>query len=318
MDMAAHLHGILPILVTPFHPDGRIDEASLARLVEALIGAGVHGLGFALASEIFKLSEDERDQATRCIVGQAAGRVPVVVNTGANGSDLAVQYSRRAEALGADAVMVMPPAFLAPTPDETLSYFRAISDAITIPIVIQDTPATPVGPALAARIGAECAQARYIKVEGLPLPGRVAEMAAVAGGTLIILGGAAGNFVLEEFRRGSVGTMPGCAQAEEFVALWNLSQAGEWAAAERLFLERVLPLNRLAAGGLGAFYHAHKRLLVRRGLIDDATVRGPTTPLDPATSQELDALLDRLLAQPLATALDESGWESIAPELSLD
>lgn len=316
--MATSLHGIIPILVTPFHADGRIDEGSLMRLVEAVIDTGVHGLGFALASEIFKLSEDERDQVTRCIVGQVAGRVPVVVNTGASGTDLAVRYSQRAEALGADAVMVMPPAVIPPTPDETLSYFQAISDAISIPIVIQDTPSTPVAPALAARIGQACARARFIKVEGLPLPGRVAEMVATTGDTLTVLGGAAGTYVLEEFRRGSVGTMPGCAQAEEFVALWQLSQAGEWAAAERLFMERVLPLNRLAAGGLGDFYHVHKRLLMRRGLIDDATVRGPTTPLEPATSQELDTLIDRLLAWPLTEARDDSIWENVTPETTVD
>ncbi|MCC6628788.1 MAG: hypothetical protein IT340_15460, partial [Chloroflexi bacterium] len=99
---------------------------------------------------------------------------------------------------------------------------------------------------------------------------------------------------------------------------WQLSQAGEWAAAERLFMERVLPLNRLAAGGLGDFYHVHKRLLTRRGLIDDATVRGPTTPLDPATSQELDALIDWLLARDLADARDDTTWENVTPETTVD
>ena len=298
--MTATLTGIIPILVTPFTPSGAIDDDSLRRLIDAQLAAGVHGLGFALGSEIFKLSEAERDHATRVIVAQVAGRVPVVVNTGANGTDLAVLYSRRAEALGADAVMVMPPAFLPPTADETLAYYRALSDAISIPIVIQDTPTTPVAPGLAARIGETCAQARYIKVEGVPLPDRVAQMTAAAGHSLTILGGAGGNYVIEEFRRGSIGTMPGCSQSEEFVAVWQATQADDWAAAERIFMERILPLNRLASGGLGAFYHVHKRLLQRRGLIAHATVREPTTPLDAVTLGELDALLDRLLSEPMA------------------
>jgi 4-hydroxy-tetrahydrodipicolinate synthase len=142
-------------------------------------------------------------------------------------------------------------------------------------------------------------------------------MQAAAGDTLTILGGAAGTYVLEEFRRGSVGTMPGSAQAEEFVALWRLSQGGDWTTAERIFADRIIPLNRLAATGLGAFYHVQKRLLQRRGLIDDATVRGPTTPLDPMTSQELDELIDRLLAEPLAPTELDASWDTAAPDLTV-
>ena len=261
----------------------------------------MHGIGFALGSEIFKLTEAERDRATTIIVEQVAGRLPVVVNTGANGTDLAVFYSRRAQELGADAVMVTPPGFVPPTPDETLAYYRAISDAISIPIVIQDTPTTPVPPALAARIGETCARARYIKVEALPLPDRVAQMVASAGHTLTIIGGAGGNYVLEEFRRGSVGTMPSCSQPEDFVALWDAAQAGNWEAAEAVFMQRILPLNRLAAGGFGAFYHVHKTLAHRRGWLASPTVRPPTTPLDATTSQELDRMVERLLRPAVMT-----------------
>lgn len=296
--MTASLRGIIPILLTPFMPAGQIDEASLRRLVSVQLAAGVHGIGFALGSEIFKLTEAERDHATAVIVEEVAGRLPVVINTGANGTDLAVHYSRRAEALGADAVMVTPPSFVPPTPDETLAYFRAISDSIAIPIVIQDTPTTPVAPPLAARIGETCANARYIKVEALPLPDRVAQMVAVAGHSLTIIGGAGGNYVIEEFRRGSVGSMPSCSQPEDFVAVWEAAQAGDWERAETVFMQRILPLNRLAAGGFGAFYHVHKSLAQRRGWLASATVRAPSTPLDRATQQELERLLERLWPHP--------------------
>jgi 4-hydroxy-tetrahydrodipicolinate synthase len=299
--MAHDLRGVIPILLTPFTPDGQLDEASLRRLVDAQLAAGVHGLGFALGSEIFKLSEAERDQATTIIVEQVAGRVPVVINTGANGTDLAVHYSRRAEALGADAVMVTPPAFVPPTADETLSYFQAISAAITIPIVIQDTATTPVPPALAARIGETCAQARYIKVEAPPLPDRVGHMVATAGHVLTIIGGAGGNYLIEELRRGSVGTMPSCSQPEDFVAVWNAVQAGDWEGAEATFMQRILPLNRVAAGGFGAFYQVHKTLAQRRGWIASPTVRAPATPLDAMTGSELERLIERLI-QPSAAA----------------
>ena len=77
------LHGVVPILITPFDESGGIDEESLVNLIEFNIAAGVHGLGVALGSEIFKLTEGERAQVTRRVVTTAGGRVPVVINTGA-------------------------------------------------------------------------------------------------------------------------------------------------------------------------------------------------------------------------------------------
>ncbi|RYY13906.1 MAG: dihydrodipicolinate synthase family protein, partial [Alphaproteobacteria bacterium] len=83
------LHGVVPILITPFDSEGRIDEESLANLVEFNIRAGVHGLGVALGSEVFKFNEAERAQVTACVIKAANRRVPIVINTGAAGTDLA-------------------------------------------------------------------------------------------------------------------------------------------------------------------------------------------------------------------------------------
>ena len=93
------MRGVYPILSMPFDEKGRIDVEDLQREVEFAIAAGVHGVGIAMASEIVKLSEAERDLAARTVVDQVRGRVRVVVNAGAPGTDLAIQYSRRAEEL---------------------------------------------------------------------------------------------------------------------------------------------------------------------------------------------------------------------------
>ncbi len=97
------LHGIVPILVTPFDEVGRVDAESLRREVEFNIDAGVHGLGIALGSEVYKLADDERDLVVTTVVDQARGRVPVVMNTGALATDIAVRYSQQAEAAGVGA-----------------------------------------------------------------------------------------------------------------------------------------------------------------------------------------------------------------------
>ena len=175
------MQGVFPILVTPFDDKGRIDEESLRALVEFNLDAGVHGLGVAIGSEMFKFNEAERAEVTRIVIDQVRKRVPVVINTGAGGTDLAVFYSRTAEDAGADALMIIPPAFLPAGPDEVVDYYRAISDAVSIPIFLQDIPAAPIPPGLARRIAETAENVRYIKVETLPVTAKVAEMVNAAG-----------------------------------------------------------------------------------------------------------------------------------------
>jgi dihydrodipicolinate synthase/N-acetylneuraminate lyase len=288
------MQGVFPILVTPFDEQARVDEESLRSLVEFNIQAGVHGLGVALGSEVFRLSEAERGLVTRIVVEQARGRVPVVINTGAQGTDLAVHYSRRAEEAGADALMVMPPTFVPCGPEELREYFRAISDAVRIPIFIQDAGNPPVPGSLARQIAAESERVRYMKVECAPPAEKVAEAVAQAGGRLTIFGGAGGDHLIEELRGGSRGTMPSCSQPEAFVAVWNRFHSSDEAGARAVFDARIAPVNRLASRGWSAFYHVHKEVLRRRGVIRTAKVRGPIAPLDKATAQELAALIEEL------------------------
>lgn len=288
------MQGVYPILVTPFTDDGRIDEASLRRLIDFNLGAGVHGLGVALGSEIFKLSEAERDQVIQIVVDQVQGRVPVVINTGAPGTDLALFYSRRAEALGADALMIMPPAFMPAGPDEVLEYFTAISAAVQIPIFLQDTPTAPISPVLARQLAERCKWIQYIKVESIPITAKVAAMVAQAGEQLTVFGGAGGGYFIEELRRGSVGTMPFCTQPEAFVAIWNAVQAGDEAAAFEIFNRVLQPVARLSGQGVGLFYAVHKAILRHRGIIQCDKVRGPAPAMDALTRTELDQLLATL------------------------
>ena len=148
--------GVYPILVTPFDEQARIDEESLRRLVEFCLVAGVHGLGIALGSEIYKLSEAERVRVTRIVVDQVKGRVPVVVNTSAAGADLATLYSRLAEENGANALMVSPPSFAPPTPQDVVRYFQMIDAAVSLPIFMQDTAGTPISADVARQIAGSC------------------------------------------------------------------------------------------------------------------------------------------------------------------
>ncbi len=288
------MQGVFPILVTPFDESSQIDEESLRSLIDFNLSAGVHGLGVALGSEVFKLTEAERVTMTRIVVDQVAGRVPVVINTGAQGTDLAVHYSRLAHENGADALMVLPPSFFPVGADEIIAYYREISDAVALPIFIQDVPASPISPALARRLAETCEWVRYIKVESLPVVERVSAMATQAGDRLTIFGGAGGGFFIEELRRGSVGTMPFCTQPEVFVDIWDRVRSGDEGGARETFNRYLQPVARLTSQGTGLFYAVHKEILRHRGVIGTARVREPAPPVDDMTREELARLLAEL------------------------
>jgi 4-hydroxy-tetrahydrodipicolinate synthase len=190
--------------------------------------------------------------------------------------------------------MLMPPAFMPAGPDEVRDYFKAVSDAVQSPIFVQDTSQAHVPAATMRQIAKECAHVRYLKVESTPTPVRVAEAVAEGGELLTVFGGAGGSYFIEELARGSQGTMPGCSNPEAFVEVWDRYQRGDVAGAYETFYRRILPINRVAAQGWGAFYHVHKEILRQRGAIRCATVRGPVAPLDAATRRDLQTVIDAL------------------------
>lgn len=288
---SATIEGVVPILVTPFFEDGRIDEASLRSLIDFNVAAGIHGIGVALGSEVFKFTEAERAEVIRIVVSQTNKRVPVIINTGATGTALAVHYAKMAEDAGADALMIYPPSFFPVGADEIVDYYTAISDAVSIPMILQDIPQAPISPALALRIADKAMNVKYIKVETLPVTAKVADMAAATKGRLTIFGGAGGGYFIEEMRRGARGTMPFCSQPAEFVEVWDRFQKGDEKGARQVFDAAFTGINRLSGQGGDLFYHAHKQLLVRRGVIRTAHVRSPTMKIDALTQRELDELL---------------------------
>ena len=281
-----HLRGVYPILAMPFDQGGRIDTEVLEREVEYLVEAEVDGMGIALASEVPMLTEAERDLALKTVVAQARGRAKVVMNTSAAGTDLAVAYSRRAEELGADAVMVLPPAPATTTSSETLEYYRQIASAVRLPIFMQDVATSTVPPGLAAQVAAATQHDWYIKVEAPPTPPRVAEAVALAGDRLTVFGGAGGAFFIEELRRGAVGTMPGSTIPEVFVQVWRLFQSGNVDEAEAEFA-RYATLLRLLAQGTGISFYLCKEVLRLRGIFTNTAVRRPAVAPDETTYREI-------------------------------
>jgi 2-keto-3-deoxy-L-arabinonate dehydratase len=295
----AHFAGIFPIVNTTFHEDGSLDLDSQVRLVRFLLDCGAHGLGlFGTASEGYTLSTDERVQLLRLIVREVEGRVPIIVSTGHTGTDVAVSLSRQAEAEGADAVMVLPPYFLKPDADGIFQYFQAISDAVSIPIMVQDAPLmtqVAMGPSLLARMARELEHVRYAKIEAPPTAPKMTDIKHAGESDLRLFGGLNGQFLLEELGRGAAGTMPGSDLTAIFVRIWSLWQKNQAEQAREEF-SRYLPLIRYELQpGLGV--SVMKLNLHEWGIIASSRVRHPTRTVDDIGRQEL-AVLRRTLDLP--------------------
>ncbi len=293
------MKGLYPIMSMPFDSQGRIDVEDLQRETEFAIEAGVHGLGIALATEVPKLSGAERDLATKTVVEQANGRVNVVVNTGAPGTDVTIQNSQHAQDLGVDAVMIMPPPANLAGPVQIREYYHRISDAIDVPIFMQDVGSAPVPPSLAAEIARESEKACYVKAEVIPTPPRIAQAVKLGAPDLIVFGGAGGNMLVEELRRGSVGTMPPCAYPELFRKVWDLFQEGKEDEAVREH-NRFLPLSKtLSQGSALSSHRLTKEVLRLRGVFKEAYVRHPYIPPEDLTLREVRDLVESLELKPV-------------------
>ncbi|MCE9630559.1 MAG: dihydrodipicolinate synthase family protein [Planctomycetia bacterium] len=292
--MVNSLQGVFPIVNTPFHPDGSIDHASQDRLVEHLLEQGAHGLGlFGNASEGYTLSAGERIDLMKRITKRVNGRVPLVASSGHTGTDAAVELSKELGDLGADCLMVLPPYYLKTDGDGLLHYFTAISDAVSIPIMVQDAPLmtqVAMPPALLARMGREIEQVRYVKVEAPPTPSKITAVVRQAGDSLTIFGGLNCQFFIEEWQRGARGQMPGSDRIRDLVSIWDDLEAGRSEAAWQRF-SRILPLLRFELQpGLGV--SAQKHNLVAAGVITSPQVRHPTAALDLDSVAELAWLRD--------------------------
>ena len=300
------LHGVLPVFQTPYHPDETIDFPTLRREIDWLYDCGAHGIVMAMVSETLRLSSEEREQlaARACEFGRARG--VVVISVGAESSKVAERYARHAETAGAHAVMAIPPVSVGIGESELLAYYRRIIEAIRIPVIVQDASGyvgKPMPIAMQARLLTEFGPDRVqFKPEATPIGPKLSELRDATGGRARVFEGTGGIALVDSFRRGIVGTMPGADLIRGLVPLWHALVAGDTARADRIHG----PLAALISmqNSLDAFLAVEKHLLVRQGIFANTLVRGPVGfRLDPETTREIDRLFDRMLeaATPAST-----------------
>ena len=289
------MRGIFPILAIPFDPQGNIVIEDLQHEVDWIAGHGLPGVGIALASEVYKLSDGERGIVLKTVVEAAKGRLKVVMNSGHEGTSVSINYAKAAQDQGADALMIKPPSFGQLSAADIQAYYVAIAESVDVPIFMQDVGGAPVPPALAIQMARAHKNLCYIKVEVAPSVPRIAELTARLGRSgLVPFGGAGGGFLLEEARRGSQGSMPWSVIPDVYARVWDDFQAGNEADAEAEY-RRYATLNRTIAQGMGTAMWINDRILFRRGIFQETSQpRQPTPRPDGQTLKELDSILEEL------------------------
>ncbi|MCB1234866.1 MAG: dihydrodipicolinate synthase family protein [Verrucomicrobiae bacterium] len=292
------LAGVLPVFQTPYHEDETIDFETLEREIDWLFEHGADGIVMAMVSEVLRLSNGEREQLATHAAAHAGGRGAVVVSVGAESSRVAERHTRHAEAIGATAVMAIPPVATAASEAALGDYYRRILEASPLPVIVQDASGyvgRPMSIAFQAALLEEYGPDRVLfKPEASPIGPRLSELRDATEGKARVFEGTGGIALVDSFQRGVVGTMPGADLIRGIVPLWRALEAGDFERARGIHA----PLSALIAmqTSLDGFLAVEKHLLVRQGVFQNEIVRGPRGfELDSETRREVNALFDRML-----------------------
>ncbi|HGL4258473.1 dihydrodipicolinate synthase family protein [Burkholderia dolosa] len=292
--MSILLKGIIAYPVTPFSADGGVDLKALGALIERLIGDGVHAIApLGSTGESAYLTDAEWDAVADASIRAVRGRVPTVVGISDLTTAGAVRRARFAEQAGADAVMVLPVSYWKLGNDEIVAHYRAIGDAIGIPIMLYNNPATSgvdMSPDLIATICRAVDNVTMVK-ESTGDIGRMHRLAQLSDGAIPFYNGS-NPMALAALAAGAAGW---CTAAPNLnaalpLALFDAMRAGDLARARAVFHAQLPLLQFIVSGGLPVTVKAGLRL---RGF-DAGEPRKPLQPLGDARTRELERLLAAL------------------------
>jgi 4-hydroxy-tetrahydrodipicolinate synthase len=308
-EQGGKFRGVYAIPPTPFGDDGDLDEVSLQQCVDFCVWAGADGIVWGVnASEGIVLTDEERIRGAAIVVDRTAGRIPVVIGVSGVSTQASAMYAREAARAGADSVMAMPPYVRHPPASEVYDFYVEVARAADgLPVWIQDYVApvgTPISIPLLARLMSEIDGVDYLKEESTYAPQVMTGVAEQAGKSVKgMMGGMAGRYMIEEYRRGACGTMPACEVTDAHALVWSALEQGDEVEARRLH-GILLPLLNFEAM---YSFTVYKEVLVRRGVIASARTRVPGAGvLDRENHRELDVLLEDL-ASGMKLTLDYRG-----------
>ena len=293
------LGGVLTVLQTPLTDNDQIDEEIFEREVEWLITCGVDGVVLAMVSEVLRFSAEERRAQWQVVVRLLRGRIPLVASVGAESTAIATMLSRWALNDGVAALMATPPAALAYLPGEISSYYVAIIESVSCPVLVQDASnylGQPLDVSLYVDLIDAYGQERVqFKPEAKPVKARLEALKSKSGGRARVFEGQGGADLMDTFPIGIVGTMPGAEIPWAVVALWKALTESNWKRARAIHA----PLLKLVSlqTTLDAYIAVEKYLLVKQGIFNSTRQRGPVGfVLSAETQAQIDIGFEELRA----------------------
>jgi 4-hydroxy-tetrahydrodipicolinate synthase len=296
LSMSHLFAGVLPIVHTPFLADDAIDWDSLTREVDWAFTQGADGVCTGMVSELLRLTATERVNLTARLGELKQSRGVFVASIGAESTKQAVEYGRHAEQSGADAVMAIPPISAALPDEQLLTYFATIAEEIALPVIVQDA-SSYVGRPIPFCVCVELLD-RYghdrilFKPEASPLGPNLSALRDATDGGARIFEGSGGISLVDSYRRGIAGTMPGMEFLPGIIALWDALRRSDEEAIYRLHFPICALVALQLQAGLDGFLAIEKYVLNRRGLFTTDRRRAPYAwSLDEETRREVDRLL---------------------------
>ena len=288
--------GMMPIMATPITESGELDEVSQRRLIQYSLKCGAVAIGhLAFASEFFKISDSDRQRLITITVDEVNGRVPVFIGVAAPSDYIAVDYAKKAEALGADIIMAAAPYISTPDKDGMFDYYKKISDSISVPVIIQDmsSSAAILTPELISRLYEEVENIHYIKAEGGNFLQKMAAIMELTDGKMSVIGGAGGRHLIHMLRLGVTAFMSGTEALDLQGAAVKAYLEGDEEKANQIYFRQVIPYL--------LFYSGHgeellKKMLHLRGIIDCPNIIPPPrlAPMSDVEWEEFRWVLERI------------------------
>lgn len=286
-------HGAYTVCVTPFTEDGKqFDGEAFRRFLTWQIEAGAPGvIILGTTGEFLAVSDEERSDIVETAVGHVAGRIPVLVGTMNAYTPRAVAYSREAEELGADGLMILPPYYYTPTDDEIFRYYEAICEAVTLPIMLYNNPVTSnvdMSPQLVTRLSKAFENICYIKESSQDLA-RVRDVIDASEGNLYVY---AGERAVDSFLLGAIGYVNpyGNYIPRASVRMWQLLETGRIEDA-RAIQHVIDHMDRIIAKGHPTYGHqCYSKRLAALGGFPVGDVRAPLTTFAELGQEGIDRL----------------------------
>jgi len=274
--------GTYTVLITPFDELQCFDEARMRSFVDWQIEQGIQGLvPLGSTGEFLSMSDEERHKVAQTVIEQSAGRVPVLVGTGAESTEDVIRYSQDAENLGADGLLIIPPFYCNPTEDELFEHFRRVGDAVSIPIMIYNNPNAAnvdMFPKTVARLST-IDNVLYIKESTLEVT-RVRDIIRLCGDRITVFGGVLG---FESFLAGAKGwiAVGSNVMPAEFAQIYTATAIEKDLDKARKIYKRILPVIDFVFGH--RYVSGTKTLLAEMGL----SVGAPRSPRLPSPPEDI-------------------------------